>query len=121
MPKPALEFFAVASIEWAAVSPGVWERVLARDDDGVGLTRLLRWDPGIDTSPLGPAVHDYVEEVLILSGSIRDVRLGASFTTGDYACRPPGMVHGPWVSEEGCEMFEVRYSQLRDDGTAVVD
>ena len=110
MGKPPLEFFAVASVEWAPVSPGVWERVLARDDDGVGLTRILRWDPGLETSPLGPAVHDYVEEVLILSGSMRDLTLDATFAAGDYACRPPGMVHGPWVSAEGCEMFEVRHA-----------
>jgi hypothetical protein len=113
MPKPALEFFPVGSVEWAAVSPGVWERVLARDDDGVGLTRILRWDPGLDTSRLGAAVHDYHEEVLILSGSIRDLALDASFTAGYYACRPPGMVHGPWVSTEGCEMLEVRYARSR--------
>src|SRR4051794_31038431 len=73
MPKPALEFFPVESVEWAAVSPGVWERVLARDGDDVGLTRILRWDAGLDTAPFGPAVHDYYEEVLILSGSIRDL------------------------------------------------
>src|SRR5205823_14239272 len=106
-------FLAAGSLGGAAVSPGVWERVLARDDDGVGLTRILRWDPGLDTSPLGPAVHDYGEEVLILSGSLRDVTLDATFAAGDYACRPPGMLHGPWVSAEGCEMFEVRYAQPR--------
>ena len=110
MPKPALEFFPATSVEWAAVSPGVWERVLARDEDGVGLTRVLRWDPGLDTSSEGPAVHGYVEEVLILSGGMRDLTLDKSFMVGDYACRPPGMVHGPWVSAEGCEMFEVRYA-----------
>jgi hypothetical protein len=75
MAKPALEFFAVGSVEWASVSRGVWERVLARDDDGVGLTRILRWDPGLDTSPLGPVAHEYVEEVLILSGSMHDLSL----------------------------------------------
>ena len=113
MPKPALEFFSVESVDWVAVSTGVWERVLARDDDGVGLTRILRWDPGLDTTPLGPAVHDYVEEVLILSGSMRDLTLNMTFASGDYACRPPGMVHGPWMSTEGCEMFEVRYALAR--------
>jgi hypothetical protein len=106
--KPALEFFPAASVAWAAVSPGVWERVLARDEDGVGLTRILRWDPALDTSSQGPAVHDYVEEVLILSGAMHDLTLDLTFSPGDYACRPPGMVHGPWVSEEGCEMLEVR-------------
>ena len=110
MPKPALEFFPVGSVEWAALSPGVWERVLARDDDGVGLTRILRWNPGLDTSPLGPVAHDYIEEVLILSGSMHDLSLGKTFKAGDYACRPLGVLHGPWVTSAGCEMFEVRYA-----------
>jgi ChrR Cupin-like domain len=115
MAKPALEFFPVESVAWVAVPgpPGVWERVLAHDPHSGALTRILRWDPGVDTSPLGPAVHDYVEEVLILAGSMRDLTLDATFAAGDYACRPPGMVHGPWVSEAGCEMLEIRYAGLR--------
>ena len=111
MPKPELEFFPAASIAWAPVSPGVWERVLARDDDGVGLTRMLRWDPGFAATE--PAVHDYIEEVYILSGAIYDTTLERTFGAGDYACRPPGMVHGPWTSADGCEMLEWRYAQLR--------
>ena len=110
MPKPALEFFPVDSVAWAEVSFGVHERLLARDPDGAGLTRLLRWDPGFDSSPQGPAVHAYVEEVYILAGSMYDLTLERTFVAGDYACRPPGMVHGPWTSAEGCEMLEVRYS-----------
>jgi hypothetical protein len=111
MPKPELEFFPVASIEWAEVSPGVCERVLARDSDGVGLTRILRWDAGVESTE--PAVHDYVEEVYILSGSMYDTTLEQTFSAGDYACRPPGMVHGPWTSANGCEMLEWRYAELR--------
>ena len=109
MPKPALEFFPVSAVDWMAVSPGVWERVLARD--GEMLTRILRWDPGFASSE--PAVHDYVEEVYILSGAMHDLTLDRTFSAGEYACRPPGMVHGPWTSAEGCEMLEVRYAQLR--------
>jgi hypothetical protein len=26
-----------------------------------------------------------------------------------YACRPPGMKRGPWISKDGCTTFEVRY------------
>jgi hypothetical protein len=63
----------------------------------------------VDTSPLGPAVHDYVEEVFILTGSMRDLTLGETFSAGSYACRPPGITHGPWMTREGCEMLEVRY------------
>ena len=111
MPKPAIEFSPVAAIEWEAVSPGVWQRLLARDSDGVGLTRILRWEPGFEATE--PAVHEYVEEVYILFGSMYDTTLDQTFSAGDYACRPPGMVHGPWTSAQGCEMLEVRYAQLR--------
>jgi len=111
-PKPALEFFDTAAEPWAPVpgQPGVSERVLARDRATGMLTRLVRWEPGLDTSASGPVAHEHVEEVLILSGSMRDLTLGETFRAGFYACRPPGMVHGPWVTDEGCEMLEVRYA-----------
>jgi hypothetical protein len=35
--------------------------------------------------------------------------LKQTFRAGEYACRPPGMRHGPWRSPEGCVTFEVRY------------
>jgi hypothetical protein len=38
-----------------------------------------------------------------------DLTLERTFGAGEYACRPPGMVHGPWTSD-GCEMLEVRYA-----------
>ena len=109
--KPALEFFDAGALPWTPVDgqPGVSERVLARDPATGMLTRMLRWDPGLDTSAAGPVRHDYVEEVLILSGSMHDLTLGATFGAGWYACRPPGMVHGPWRTDDGCEMLEVRY------------
>ncbi len=28
---------------------------------------------------------------------------------GMYACRPPGMKHGPYRTETGCVTLEVRY------------
>jgi hypothetical protein len=73
-------------------------------------TRILNFAPGCDTSPNGPQVHDFWEEVFILEGGIHDLTLGETFTAGMYACRPPGMPHGPWTSPDGCTTFEVRYS-----------
>jgi hypothetical protein len=112
MSKPALEFFRAATVPWSPVAEqrGVSERVLAHEASSGMLTRMLRWEPGVDTSPIGPVVHDYVEEVLILAGSMRDLTLRETFSAGCYACRPPGMVHGPWTTDEGCEMLEVRYA-----------
>ena len=111
MPKPELEFFPVSNTAWRPVQgskcTGLDERVLAAD--GPVATRILRFAPGTDTTPNGEQAHEFFEEVYILSGSLTDLRLGQTFSTGMYACRPPGMLHGPWTSEEGCEIFEVRY------------
>jgi ChrR Cupin-like domain len=111
--KPALEFAPIAGRPWTPVpgQPGASERVLARDEATGMLTRMLRWDPGVDTSPAGPAVHDYVEEVYVVAGELHDLTLDQTFRAGDYACRPPGMVHGPWRTDKGCEMLEVRYRE----------
>src|SRR3982074_2913138 len=98
MAKPELEFFSVTAVGWTPVPGsacrGLVERVLA--GDGRVETRILCFAPGTDTTPNGVQVHEFWEEVYILTGSITDLRLGQAFTEGSYACRPPGMAHGPW-------------------------
>lgn len=113
--KTELEFFDTAGVAWSPVPsrPGVSERILARDPSRGLLTRMVRWDPGLDTSGDGPVAHDHVEEVLILSGSMHDLRLQQTFGAGFYACRPPGMVHGPWTTTDGCTMLEIQYEVTR--------
>lgn len=109
MPKPELEFFDPDSVPWEREPiDGLYSRVLARDPDTGSYTRMLRFEPDTDTSPMGVQRHDYWEEVWIVSGTLRDVSLGETFRAGMYACRPPGMAHGPWISEDGCVTFEVR-------------
>ncbi len=73
---------------------------------GVG-TRLLKFPPGVETSEV--IVHDFWEEVYILEGELHDKRLNATFTTGMYACRPPGMQQGPYSSPIGCMTLDVPY------------
>src|SRR5205085_2686169 len=81
---------------------GLSERILARDAQSGVATRMLRFIPGADTSAFGVVVHDFWEEVYILEGSLHDLSLNQSFPAGTYACRPPGMKHGPWRAPEGC-------------------
>ncbi|MPZ88647.1 MAG: cupin [Nitriliruptorales bacterium] len=112
MRKPELEFTPVSDVGWTPVDdrcPGLTERILARDGDSDVATRMLRFAPGTDTSPLGTMAHEFWEEVYILSGDLHDLELGQTFEAGTYACRPPGMRHGPWTSRQGCTTFEVRY------------
>lgn len=114
MAKPEREFFAATEVSFTRCAGAVdqmTERILAADTESGVATRLLRFEPGTDTSPNGEQVHDFWEEVYVLEGSLHDLRLGKTFTAGMYACRPPGMVHGPWRSDDGCLTFEVRYAQ----------
>lgn len=109
--KAEREFFTAAEVSFTPCegkASGLTERVLSEARPGVA-TRILRFEPGTDTTPNGVQVHDFWEEVYILEGSFRDTKLDETFSAGQYACRPPGMPHGPWVSESGCLTFEVRY------------
>lgn len=112
MAKPEHEFFPAGSVPaapCAGVVEELTERILAVDSETGAASRILTFAPGTDTTPNGVQAHDFWEEVYILSGSITDLRLGETFTAGMYACRPPGMEHGPWHTAEGCTTFEVRY------------
>lgn len=112
MTKLEKEFFPAVEVGWTRCEgdvDGLTERILAADPDAGVATRILRFEPGTDTSPNGVQRHEFWEEVYILEGAFTDLTLDATFEAGMYACRPPGMPHGPWVSPEGCLTFEVRY------------
>ena len=84
------------------------------DEDGQSGSRtlLLRFDPGIYTTQ--PFVHDYWEEVYLVSGDLtvgNDEKGdgGEAIEPNTYACRPPGAYHGPFVSNGGCMLLEIHY------------
>ena len=111
MAKPELEFHTPPG-EWRPAFPGIEgfrEQILSHDPESGDYTRLMRVDPGADSSAAGRLSHDFWEEVYIVEGDLTDVVLGETFTAGMYACRPPGMLHGPFRSESGCLMLEIRY------------
>jgi hypothetical protein len=92
MPKPELEFFPTDNIPWVPVEgapPGHYQKILTEDPDRI--------------------VHDFWEEVYILEGNQWDG--DQFFEKGMYACRPPGMKHGPYRTEGGVVTFEVRYAR----------
>lgn len=118
MGKPQYEFFPVTEIEYTTCTgddPDIQERVLATDPQSGVATRILRYAPGADSSHMGVQKHDFWEEVYILEGSFTDLSLNETFTAGMYACRPPGMPHGPWRTAEGVVTFEVRYARPAGD------
>lgn len=88
---------------------GVDEQVLSSDDETGDHTRLMRFDAGADTSEFGVMVHDFWEEIYIIEGDVTDLTLEKDFVAGMYACRPPGMRHGPFTSRGGATVIEFRY------------
>lgn len=115
MAKPEREFFPVSDVDWTPAQgglvPGLSERILATDPERGVATRMLRFAPGTDTSAAGALIHDFWEEVYIVEGALHDLTLNQTFPAGTYACRPPGMPHGPWTAVDGCLTFEVRYGR----------
>jgi hypothetical protein len=118
--KPHLEFAGVDLASGFTVPPGYpsgfKEKILAgsldeRNRKG-SRTRLLRIEPG--TYSTAPFIHEYWEEVYLLSGDLivgndDKGRGGEKFIGPTYACRPPGVYHGPFKSEGGCLMLEIHY------------
>ena len=95
---------------------GIEQKILAGSLDEANKrgsrTRLLRFRPGAFTTEL--FVHDYWEEVYLVTGDLHvgsDIKGtgGAKFVANTYACRPPGILHGPFRSEEGCVLLEIHY------------
>jgi hypothetical protein len=85
------------------------ELTLSIDDETGEYTRLTRFHPGADTTKFGGKYHDYPEEVFIVSGSLYDEAFDLWLEAGHYASRPPGEVHGPFRTEEGCLVLEVSF------------
>ncbi|HUT48864.1 MAG TPA: cupin [Alphaproteobacteria bacterium] len=118
--KPHLEFHKLDMGEgWKTPDgypAGIKQKILASDIDEAGKkgsrSRLLKFDAGTYTTE--PFIHDHWEEVFLLEGDLivgndADGQGGESFVAKTYACRPPGVYHGPFKSETGCVMFEIHY------------
>lgn len=118
--KPHLEFFPIDMNDGWASPPGypsgIKQKILASDIDETKKTgsrsRLLRFDPGAFSTV--PFVHDHWEEVFLFTGDLtvgndKDGKGGEPFAPLTYACRPPGVYHGPFKSEKGCILFEMHY------------
>ena len=119
MPKTTVTYWnplhAKHSDQWTVVegSNGMIEQlILAIDEETGDYTRLTRFKAGADTSAFGPQVHDYPEEILIVSGQLYDQACDRWLETGDYASRPPGEVHGPFRAKTDCVVLDCSYPSV---------
>ncbi len=98
--------------KWSPIAglEGMAEELTLSIDEKTGeYTRLTRFHPGADTTPLGGKSHDYPEEVFIVSGRLYDQAFDMWLETGHYASRPSGEIHGPFISKEGCIVLEFSF------------
>lgn len=114
-PKEHREFFnALDEDGWEAVDgfEGIETKVLSgRFENASGaVTRITRWAAGTVSPEL--SVHDWCEEVFIISGTLT---IGTpeneeeTLIAGTYAVRPPHVPHGPFFTKDGCVMLEFLY------------
>ena len=112
MPKQEKEYYDVdIYIPWTQVedlAPGVMEKILSIDEYG-NKTRLLKFPSMKAEAGKKASSHEFWEETYIMEGSLYDVGNDISYLPGYYACRPPGMKHGPFSSPTGCLLIEFHY------------
>ena len=114
------EFYGVDMKEGFHTVPGYpWgfsEKILAGSLDEknkVGnRTRILKIEPGAFSTE--PFVHDHWEEVYVVQGDLvvgndKQGKGGQQCFAPTYACRPPGVHHGPFTSRGGCILHEIHY------------
>lgn len=94
----------ISSVQpWVFRSQGIWERHL--NGSGNNRSLLQWWEPGTKSGDKF-ITHWYIEEVMFIEGSLKDLTLGEEWGQGAYAYRLPGMEHGPYVAGvAGCYMF----------------
>lgn len=113
MAKPEMEIQDIEHIPWRPVvgagvsGRGIYEKILSKDPKTGNYTRLLKVEPGVETTEL--LSHDVWEEIWVVEGKMIDKGKNLVLTKGMYGCRPPGMKHGPYSYPEGVICLEWRY------------
>ena len=98
--------------EWESIpdSDGnLSQLTIAEDPESGDYTRLTKFKSGYSTKDFGAKSHAYPEEIFVVSGRLYDEAFGIWLEPGYYASRPPGEIHGPFVSDGDVVILEVSY------------
>lgn len=116
MPKTTATYWNVLAPEnasrWETIadSAGKIQQITLAIDPVTGdYTRLTRFQAGADTTNFGAKAHNYPEEIFVISGRLFDRAFKMWLETGYYASRPPGEIHGPFIAETECLIWESSY------------
>lgn len=105
-----------ADPEWQIVenTNGLVSFAILTEDSYTGaFTRLTRFKAGANTAAYGATVHDYWEKIIVLSGSLYDEGQNVWLSAGDFACRPPGEIHGPFRAVGDCLVINISFIGLK--------
>jgi len=79
--------------------------LLSSARSGLQLHEGARRRQTVTCTTLGRDVASFVD------AAKKQVAAKVNFPAGTYACRPPGAVHGPFKSIDGCLLYETHYYQ----------
>ncbi len=113
---------------FSSINEGLWKEIegsdgnllemtISIDKDSGDYTRLTKFKSGYSTEKFGAKIHDYPEEIFVLSGRLYDSAFDLWLEKGTYASRPPREVHGPFKAEGEVIILEMSFpsqSESRD-------
>ena len=114
--KPQSDMHPVDDTPWtpigagasSAKGKGVTEKILSIDPDNPDYcSRLVKLEKGFKNTEVQR--HPFWEEVWLIKGKILDKGTNEIHGADYYACRHPGMPHGPVEVLEEAMTFEVHY------------
>ena len=98
--------------EWEVIegtNSKIEQIILAKDGMSGDFTRLTRFKAGADTTSMGAQIHDYPEEIFIVSGRLYDQTFEMWLESGHYSSRPAGEKHGPFYTDTVCIVLDCSY------------
>ena len=76
--------------------PGVWQKMLYKEEDDSAFTALMKFEPG---ARLPKHAHTDIEQTFVLQGSLVDE--DGACTAGNFVWRRSGSVHDAWSPNGG--------------------